>query len=29
MKLKALIPAVADDVNRAMKEKGMNFDIRD
>jgi hypothetical protein len=30
MKLKALIPPnVANDVNRAMKEKGLNFDIRD
>jgi hypothetical protein len=30
MKLKALIPPqVADDVNRAMKEKGLSFDIRD
>jgi len=28
MKLKALIPAnVADDINRAMKSKGMDFDI--
>ncbi len=30
MKLKALIPEkAADDMNRAMKEKGFNFDIRD
>ncbi len=30
IKLKALIPPqVAEDVNRAMKEKGLNFDIRD
>jgi hypothetical protein len=30
MKLKALIPPqVADDVNRAIKEKGFNFDIRE
>jgi len=30
MKLKALIPPnVADDVNRAMQEKGLKFDIRD
>lgn len=30
MKLKALIPDhAADDMNRAMKEKGFNFDIRD
>jgi hypothetical protein len=30
MKLKALIPPqVADDVNRAMREKGLKFDIRD
>ena len=29
MKLKALIPPqVADDVNKAMKEKGIGFDIR-
>lgn len=30
MKLKALIPQqAAEDMNRAMKEKGFNFDIRD
>jgi hypothetical protein len=30
MKLKALIPPqVADEVNRAMQEKGLKFDIRD
>ena len=30
IKLKALIPPqVAEDVNRAMKDKGMSFDIRD
>ena len=30
MKLRALIPdKAADDMNRAMKEKGFNFDIRD
>jgi hypothetical protein len=30
MKLKALIPdKAADDMNRAMKDKGINFDIRD
>ena len=30
MKLKALIPPhVAEDVNRAIRDKGLNFDIRD
>jgi hypothetical protein len=30
IKLKALIPAqAADDINKAFKEKGINFDIRD
>lgn len=30
IKLKALIPAQAvDDINRALKEKGISFDIRD
>ena len=30
MKLRALIPEqVSEDVNKAMKEKGFNFDIRD